>query len=338
MTAPAASPSNAQITVREILERTEQFLKQKGCESPRVDAEILLSHAWKCDRIMLYTRYKDATPDPVRDAMRQLVSKRASHVPIAYLVGFKEFFSMKFAVSQAVLVPRPETETLAAEAIRFLNPKPEPVGDAEREDSAETPQADPEAPDSQPFGMEDEASESAKPASRPHRSRVLDLGTGSGCLAITIAKRCPTVTVDAVDLSAEAIQLAERNTRIHKLADRVTLHEGDLFGPVQRQRYDLIVSNPPYVRSDEMATLDADVRDHEPALALDGGADGLDVVRRLLADAPTHLAPGGGLMLELDPAQMSAARDLLSAAGFESIRVVKDGNRQERVIVGHLPA
>ena len=335
MTAPAASTPNTQLTVREILERTEAFLKQKGCESPRVDAEILLSHAWKCDRIMLYTRYKDATPDPVRDAMRQLVSKRANHVPIAYLVGFKEFFSMRFAVSQAVLVPRPETETLAAEAIRFLNPKAEPAGDVEREDNIEAG-GDSESTD-RPFGTEDDASPVEPADASRRRDRALDLGTGSGCLAITIAKRCPQVTVDAVDMSADAIALAERNVQIHKVTERVSLHEGDLFGPVQGQRYDLIVSNPPYVRTDEMAKLEPNVRDHEPALALEGGADGLDVARRLISAAPDHLRPGGGLMLELDPGQMAVATDLLTAAGFANVRTIKDANRQARVVAGQLP-
>lgn len=325
MTQPAADTPNAppsdSWTVSRILEWTTNFLKERGCESPRVDAEILMSHAWKCDRILLYTRHKDEAPAAVREQMRALVKRRAQREPIAYLVGHKEFYSLRFAVSRDVLVPRPETETLVAEAIRFLQSRSEPLPSDADGDAA-----------SVPFGTEDDLRDQPTGGGCPN-PKVADLGTGSGCIAVTLAKRCPTATVDAVDLSPEAASLAERNASIHGVQDRVAVHVGDLFGPLGDRKYDLIVSNPPYVRSDEMPTLQEDVRDHEPTLALDGGRDGLNVLRRIVDGAAKRLNPGGSMMVELDPAQMADAERILSAAGFKGSRVVKDANQDQRVIV-----
>lgn len=315
----AAADPNAW-TVRRIIDWTKDYLSRHGSDSPRVEAEILLSHAWNCDRILLYTRFEQAAPDRVREQMRDLVRRRASNEPVAYLVGHREFHSLKFAVSPAVLVPRPETETLVEEALEFVRGAASPVGEAD---------ARPEA------GADDGGSQpEAPPVARP--VSVLDLGTGSGCLAVTIAKRCPSAAIDAVDLSPDAIAIAATNAERHDVSDRVRFLEGDLFEPVGGGAYDLIVSNPPYVTTDEMPTLDADVRDHEPHLALDGGADGLDVARRLIADAPQHLRAAGALMLELDPAQMRPASELLTAAGFVRLRTARDLSGRQRVLVGYL--
>ena len=302
---PAASgAATGDWTVEKILNWTRQFLQEKGSPSPRVDAEILLAHAFSCDRILLYARFREPAPQSVRDQMRSLVQRRATHEPIAYLVGHKEFHSLKFAVSPAVLVPRPETETLVEAALESLAERaPIPSGEVD------------------PFG----------PA--PQEVRVLDLGTGSGCLAVTLAKRNPGAQVTAVDVSPDAVALAKRNAEAHGVSDRVRVVEGDLFSAVAGQRFDLIVSNPPYVRTEELSGLQADVRDHEPHLALDGGTDGLEIARRLIAAAPSHLTAGGELMLELDPRQMAAARESLEAAGFSHVRVRRDAAGDERVVL-----
>lgn len=291
-TAPA-KPVNEAWTVRGILEWTTKFLAEKGSENPRVDAEVLMSHAWGCDRILLYTRFREEAPEAVRTKMRSLVQRRAASEPVAYLVGHKEFFSLKFAVDKNVLVPRPETEFLAALALDELKLR------------------------------------GAEPT-------LCDLGTGSGCLAVTIAKHAANAHVVAVDVSEAAAAIATANAARHEVADRVDVLVGDLFAPLDGRRFDLIVSNPPYVRDSERAELAADVRDHEPAVALFGGADGLDVTRRLVADAPRHLVPGGWIGLELDPAQMKAVSDLLQSAGFVRVQTHRDAAGRERVITAAL--
>jgi release factor glutamine methyltransferase len=163
--------------------------------------------------------------------------------------------------------------------------------------------------------------------------RALDLCTGSGCVAITLAKERPTSSFVAVDVSADALAVARENA-LRLGAYNVTFAHGSLFEPVQNARFDLITANPPYVTTAEIQTLDADVRDHEPHLALDGGADGLDLVRAIVAAAPTHLERGGVLAMEIGADQGPATAALFEARGFEGVRVEKDYGKRDRVVVG----
>lgn len=168
--------------------------------------------------------------------------------------------------------------------------------------------------------------------------RVLDLGTGSGCVAVSIAHRNKRVTIDAVDVSAAALAVAGRNAVKHGVADRVTFHEGDWLAAVPAgATYDVIVSNPPYIAEPEFATLDAGVRDHEPRLALHGGPDGLDFYRRLAAGAGEMLAPGGAVMVEVGHTQAAAVRDLFAAAGWTIGPTHKDMAGVERVVTATRP-
>jgi release factor glutamine methyltransferase len=169
-------------------------------------------------------------------------------------------------------------------------------------------------------------------------SRLLDLCTGSGCIAIALAKQLPSATVDAVDLSPAALAIARANREKHSVTDRVELLEGDLFDALPAERkYRLIVSNPPYVTTSEIETLDDDVRKYEPRLALDGGSDGLDIIRRILDLAPVRLEPDGWLLLELDPGQAETLRGLAEATGhFAEQRLVKDLSGRVRVWCGRV--
>jgi release factor glutamine methyltransferase len=255
-------------TVRRLLEWTEAFLRTKQVESPRLEAQILLAHALGCQKIDLYVRHEEEPPEDRRAAFRDMIRKRAEGMPVAYLVGHREFYSLSFDVSPAVLIPRPETETLVLEALRLLKPM--------------------EAP------------------------RVLDLGTGSGCIAVSLARQHKTARVTAVDLSAAALAVARTNAHKHGVADRVTFDEGDLFAPVAGQAFDLIVSNPPYIAHAEFPTLDPGVREFEPRSALDGGPDGLAVYRRIAAEAAHALAPGGTILVEVGATQAPAVRELFS--------------------------
>jgi release factor glutamine methyltransferase len=255
-------------TVRRLLEWTEDFLRKKGFESPRLEAQILLAHALGCKKIDLYVRHEDEPAEDRRAAFREMIKKRSEGMPVAYLVGHREFYSLEFAVSPAVLIPRPETETLVMEALRRLK-------------SMEAP-------------------------------RVLDLGTGSGAIAIAIAKQHKTARVTAVDISTAALAVAASNAERHGVADRITYLEGDLFSPVTGQTFDLVVSNPPYIADAEFAALDVGVRDFEPRTALAGGPDGLDVYRRIAADVANVLAPGGVVVVEIGATQEVAVRELFA--------------------------
>lgn len=256
-------------TVRRLLTWTEDFLRKKGFESPRLEAQILLAHALGCSKIDLYVRHEEEPPEGKRTAFREMIKKRSEGMPVAYLVGFREFYSLPFAVSPAVLIPRPETETLVLQALGALKAHASP--------------------------------------------RVLDLGTGSGCIAITIAKQHKTAHVTAVDSSVAAVEIAKANAARHGVADRVTIVEGDLFAPVAGQLFDVIVSNPPYIAHEEFTGLDVGVRDFEPRQALDGGVDGLNFYRRIAAEAAAQLAPGGTILVEIGHKQAPAVEALLTA-------------------------
>jgi release factor glutamine methyltransferase len=255
-------------TVRRLLEWTEDFLRKKGFESPRLEAQILLAHALGCKKIDLYVRHEEEPADDRRAAFREMIKKRAEGMPVAYLVGHREFYSLEFAVNPAVLIPRPETETLVMEALRRLKPLDSP--------------------------------------------RVLDLGTGSGAIAVAIAKHQKGAKVTAVDVSAIALTVAASNAQRHGVADRITFLQGDLFNPVAGQTFDLVVSNPPYIADAEFAALDVGVRDFEPRSALAGGPDGLDFYRRIAAGVANLLAPGGAVLVEIGAAQEAAVRELFA--------------------------
>ena len=172
----------------------------------------------------------------------------------------------------------------------------------------------------------------AKSLSNP---RILDVGTGSGCIAIAAAVNVPGAIVTATDISARAIDVARENARRHNVADRVRILEGDLFAPLPRDdQFEIVVSNPPYVADGEMETLPADIRLHEPHLALRAGRDGLDVITPLIAEAPSRLAPGGLLLIEIAPEQALAVTALVTATGkFEPARTIKDSAGSERVVM-----
>ena len=281
-------------TVKRLLDWTQQFLREKGIDSPRVDAEILLAHVLQCKRIDLYVRSAEEPEEVARTTFRGLIKRRVEGCPVAYLVGERAFFLLTFEVTPSVLIPRPETEDLVAEGLRIIK-------------------------------------EQATP-------RILDIGTGSGCIAISIVHQHKTVQATAVDVSPEALAVAQRNAARHNIAERIRFLESDLFSAIPGgERFNLILSNPPYIADHEFAGLAVDVREHEPRLALDGGTDGLSVYRRLIAAAPDYLEPGGTLLLEIGATQEIAVSGLLETQGdFESIRTLKDRAGHPRVLAAKL--
>lgn len=290
--------STAEIwTIGRLLQWTTDFLRQHGSESARLDAEILLATARGTPRIALYTAFDEAPPEPVRQAFRELVKRRAAGEPVAYLVGTREFYSLRFRVTPEVLIPRPETEHLVVALL----------------DQAKARQL---------------AGASTPP-------RIVDVGTGSGVIAVCAAKYLPEAEISATDRSPAALAIAAENATQHGLAERIRFIEGDLLAQVPAgERFDFVVSNPPYISEAEMAELSRDVRDYEPAAALCGGPTGAEVIARLVPQAAERLTPGGWLMIEISPQLEDRVRAILLSTGeFEAPRTIKDLAGRGRVII-----
>jgi release factor glutamine methyltransferase len=290
------SASDQPWTVRRLLEWTTPFFTRKNVDAPRLSAELLLSHVLKVPRIRLYTDYEKVLGEQPLAEYRELVKRAAEQEPIAYLTGVAHFFNLELHVNRDVLIPRPDTETLVEHVLQL----------ARNQGGFEAP-------------------------------RVLDLCTGSGCIAAAIAYHLKAATVLATDLSNAAVALARKNIEKLGLAGRVTIEQGDLFEAVNRQvdvqPFDLIVSNPPYIRSADIPKLDRNVRDYEPLAALDGGLDGLAVHRRILAAAPERLRPAGRIYLEIAFDQGELARQIVGEhSAFEEIKLLKDYGGHDRVV------
>ena len=277
-------------TVGTLLDWTAQHFVKKGCDSPRLDAEVLLAHALRLKRIDLYARYNEVIQEEERAIFRDLVRRRGDGCPVAYLVASKEFYSLPFFVNQDVLIPRPDTECLVDVALRI--------------------------------------------GKKENWKTILDLGTGSGCIAIALAKSLPQVKVVALDISAKALEIASRNAIANKVADRVSFVQGDLFAPLEKGlMFDAIVSNPPYIPDRDINELDKDVRDYEPRLALSGGGDGFSVFDRILSGAGVKLGAGGHLFIEIGSPQEETSRvRFKSCSEFLLHPTILDGGRNPRVL------
>jgi len=314
-------------TILRLLEWTRQFFESRGIDEPRLEAELLLAHALKVERIQLYVQHGRTVADPELSTFRDLVRRRAARVPTQYLVGEAHFRHLVLKVTPAVLIPRPETELLVDEALAVLRPRRKPAW--EYRDGQFVDRRDAEA---------GELVDAGAPHAPPE-PRVLDLCTGSGCVALAIASECPSARVTATDLSSEALAVARENAARCGVADRVTWLEGDLFAPLaplppQDRVFDLITANPPYVSDADMAGLMPEVRDHEPHMALAAGPDGMDLIDRILAGAGPHLADGGHLLMEIGHDQADRLRERLSsraAAGIELLEIRKDLSGHQRI-------
>ncbi len=260
-------------TVGRLLTWTTDYLRKKGSESARLDAEVLLAHARQCQRIELYTAFDQEPDESVKAAFREMVVRRAEGTPVAYLVGHKEFYSLDFRVNPDCLIPRPETEHLVVAAI-----------DAAKA-LAKTPA----------FA----SGSTARPL------MIADICTGSGCIAVAIAKHIPNAQVFASDLSEAALAVATHNATQHSMSDRIQFFSGDLLTAIPADKsvakFDLIVSNPPYISQSEYEQLSKGVREFEPKGALLSGATGLEISQRLIAQANDRIAAGGYMIIETSP-------------------------------------
>jgi release factor glutamine methyltransferase len=262
-------------TLLKLLKWTTEYFKSRDIEDPRASAEILLAHAFHLGRIDLYLRYDQPMSAEELQRFKPLVKRRVQREPVAYIVGEKEFWSLSFAVSPDVLIPRPETESLVEAALALI------------------------------------------PSDGSGERRIFEPGTGSGAVIIALAKERPGSLFFASDRSLRALSLARQNAGRHGLVPSIRFFAGDWFDACRRNRegFDLIVSNPPYIPSGVIPGLQPEVSRFEPRISLDGGTDGLRAIRHLIQEAPLHLKPGGGLLLEIGHDQKTPIAEIADRCG-----------------------
>ncbi|KJS68497.1 MAG: SAM-dependent methyltransferase [Peptococcaceae bacterium BICA1-7] len=279
------------------LHSTGKYLAERRPGAGRLDAEAILKHVTGRDRVSLYREADTEINTELEAHLLPLVERRAGGEPLAYIIGSKEFMGLEFAVSPAVLIPRPETEMMVEKAVELL-----------------------------------------KGVSIPVRAGqvIADVGTGSGAVAVSIAVLFQGVRVYAVDISGKALEVSRQNAATHGVGDRVQFLEGNLLDPLAEiigveGRLDLVTANLPYIPSADIPFLMADVREHEPRLALDGGEDGLEQYRRLVPRAGELLSDGGYLLMEIAPGQGKAMRAILGQTW--AVEVLEDLAGRERLVI-----
>jgi len=279
----------------ELIQRTTPFFEKHGVDSPRLTIELLLTHLLKKRRLDLYLEFERELDDATLEKLREMVRRRAAGEPLQYITGEAEFCGLKFAVDRRVLIPRPETELLVDTTLAQMKSK------------VQSPQS---------------------------RVRIVDLCTGSGCVAVTLAKKLDAAEVYATDVSTDALAVAEENAKRYKVEKNIRFFQGDLLEILPDSlTVDAIVSNPPYIASGDWARLPKEVREFEPAQALAAGEDGLNFYRRIVGNARRFLLPTGFLCLELGDGQCPAVSRLCAENGWTVEDVVKDLQGKERVMV-----
>lgn len=286
------------MTVIEGIQKSTEFLAKKGVEPPRLHAELLLSYVLRMPRMKLYLDFERALSPTEVNNLRELVRRRGLREPLQHIVGSASFCGLEIAVNRNALIPRPETELLAEEGWTFLN---------------------------------------SQHAASSGPTNALDLGTGTGCIAIAIAAKCPEVKIVAIEISPEALALAKQNAERHDIGARIEFLEGDGFTGTQTpSRFDLIISNPPYVPTAEIESLEPEVRDHDPRAALDGGVDGLDHIRRIAIDAHSLLKPDGRLMIEFGDGQSESVRNIFERQNWIVEAIKQDYNQRPRFLIAKI--
>ena len=356
-------------TIKAALDWTVGYLERKGDENPRLSAEWLLSEACDMSRIQLYVSFDRPLSLEERDILRGYVTRRGKGEPLQYITGYAAFRHIQVKVRPGVLIPRPETEVLVSEALSLL-PAPhrrvaldstidawegdaliaaEAAAEAAQDgsgDASETLKRSQQAISAYLDAQQDQGNgdggdrPDGSAVAKPRPLLVADICTGSGCIACSVAYERPDTRVIATDIAPEAVALAKDNAAELGLSDRVRIERGDLGSPVPAAamgRLDLVVSNPPYVPTAVLAGIPREVADFEPALALDGGADGNDILRRLLPWTAAALRPGGGFAFELHETCLDAAAELARRAGFHQVRIVDDLAGRPRVLTGVKP-
>jgi len=278
-------------TILKILRWTSPYFASRNIDTPRLDAEILLSHALQCKRIDLYLRYDQPLCKNELALFKSLIKRRISREPVAYIVGKKDFWSLELEITGDVLIPRPETECVVEAAISLLPP--------------DVPK------------------------------RILEIGTGSGAIVLALAAERTGNVFFASDRSVKAVEIARKNAFRNNLGERVHFFAGDWFAPLRTDMplFDMILSNPPYIRRGMIPQLAPEICKYEPSAALDGGPDGLAALRHIIRSAYSYLADGGHLLLEIGYDQKDAVQKIAAGCGYyEDISVIKDYGGHDRVV------
>lgn len=279
----ADKPTFTTWTILKILDWTKQYFAEKGVENPRLDAEVLLCAVLQCQRIKLYVDFERPLTADELATYKGYVQRRAQHEPLAYILGEKAFMRNNFKVTEATLVPRPETELLV-ESVTIAAKKMKPEGEV----------------------------------------KILDIGTGSGAIIVSLLDYLPKAKGVGVDISVDALIVAKENAEQIGVKERCGFVRSDLFERIPAdKKFDIIVSNPPYIPAADIATLAKDVQ-KEPITALDGGKDGLDFYRRIIAEAQSHMEEEGLLAFEVGIHQCDVVAQLCKDAGFVATAIRKD--------------
>lgn len=286
------------IIVRDLIQMAETQLETYGKENAKVDAELIFRHCFSVDKAGFFKLWGTRFDESEIEQYLQVVEIRAGGVPLQHITGEQEFMGLTFLVSPKVLIPRQETEVLVNQVIEIIE-------------------------------------------ERKKHCDVLDLGCGSGAIGVSLAKLCKNVTIKASDISADAIGVAKRNARNIGVEKKITFVQGDLFEPfdkfLRKEKFDIIVSNPPYIKSSVIPELQVEVRDHEPLLALDGGEDGLSYYRKIIEKAPSHLKKGGTLALEIGHDQAGDIMEIVKEHGkFINGKFLRDLAGKDRVMLLYL--
>jgi release factor glutamine methyltransferase len=287
------------------------------------DIELIISHCLGIERVSIY---KDnlQIPEDILVKIDNFLKRRAKREPLQYILGYTEFYGLSIKVGPGVLIPRPETELLLEETIRIIRSQ----------------QTNPPLP---PFSKGGEGGINDSEIYSNSILKILDLCTGSGCLALALAKEFPDAEVYATDTSEIALQFARENTDINRIQN-VTFLKGNLYDPVRKHlkseisnlKFDLIISNPPYIKRDNMENLQPEIKDWEPLEALDGGEDGLDYYRIIIPESVNYLKEHGFLILEIGIHQAEEIKKLASDEGFQDVTIVKDFAGIERIVIMNL--
>jgi len=271
------------------------YLKDSGVDSPKLDAEVLLMHSLNIGRIKLHLIFDKILNAKEREIYKECIERRSKWEPVAYITGHKEFRSLDFKLTKAVLVPRPDTEILVEETLREY---------AERKD-------------------------------KKNLIRILELGTGSGIIAVSLAKEIKHIALIATDISLEIIKVAVENAQLHKVNDKITFIVGRYFQGIKQKgnQFDFIVSNPPYLSKSDWERAQPEIREHEPPDSFLGGEDGMDFYRTIIPDTSNLLSENGCLILEVGIGQTEIVSDMIEkTASYSRVEHIKDLSGIKRVI------
>jgi release factor glutamine methyltransferase len=281
-------------TIAQTIAATAARLSSHGVQNARLDAEVLLCHVLTRDRAWLLAHMQDRLDDQAARHLERIVDRRAVREPLQYITGRQEFWGLEFVVTPDVLIPRPETELVVEAAIRALRNLPSPL--------------------------------------------LVDLCTGSGCIAVSIAKELKSSRIFAVDQSEEALAVARKNSAAHDVSGRIRFLAGNLFQPIQeldiQGKVDVITANPPYIPSRDLPSLQPEVRDFEPEMALIAGTEGTEIHERIIKEAPLFLKKGGSLIMEMGVGQAERLIAVAETSGvFTTPEIQKDLAGIDRIII-----